>query len=54
MGYTGSPNLLVRYIDQSRVEAAHASLSTCKAARLLLTDPAHLCKDQHVLRDQLA
>ncbi|MBV2156784.1 ISL3 family transposase [Kitasatospora sp. SUK 42] len=54
LGYTGSANLLVRYINQGRVEADHASLSPRKAARLLLTDPAHLREDQQVLRDQLA
>nr|WP_232248027.1 ISL3 family transposase [Streptacidiphilus rugosus] len=54
LGYTGSANLLVRYINQGRVEADHATLSPRKAARLLLTDPAHLREDQLVLRDQLA
>ncbi|MFG3225148.1 ISL3 family transposase [Kitasatospora sp. NPDC048194] len=54
LGYTGSANLLVRYINQGRVEADHASLSPRKAARLLLTDPDHLREDQRVLRDQLA
>ncbi|MGW2993202.1 ISL3 family transposase [Streptomyces sp. NPDC001193] len=54
LGYTGSANLLVRYITQGRVEADHASLSMRKAARLLLTDPVHLREEQLVLRDQLA
>ncbi|MER5601667.1 ISL3 family transposase [Streptomyces sp. NPDC002265] len=54
LGYTGSANLLVRYINQGRVEADHASLSPRKAARLLLTGPDHLREDQLVLRDQLA
>ncbi|MGW9031349.1 ISL3 family transposase [Streptomyces sp. NPDC055722] len=53
LGYTGSANLLVRYITQGRVEADHATLSPRKVARLLLTDPAHLRDDKQVLRDQL-
>ncbi|WP_372411837.1 ISL3 family transposase [Streptomyces luteireticuli] len=53
-GYTGSANLLVRYITQGRVEADHSALSPRRAARYLLTDPAHLREDQQVLRDQLA
>ncbi|MEV6947480.1 hypothetical protein AB0N07_37105 [Streptomyces sp. NPDC051172] len=54
LGYTGSPNLLVRYINQGRVEADHAHLSPRRAAGLLLAHPGHLPKDQRVLRDQLA
>ncbi|MFJ7946854.1 ISL3 family transposase [Streptomyces sp. NPDC096354] len=54
MGYTGSANLLVRYITQGRVEADHASLSRRRAAGLLLTDPENLREDQRTLRDQLA
>jgi hypothetical protein len=54
LGYTGSANLLVRYINQGRVEADHATLSPRRVARLLLTDPDHLREDQLVLRDQLA
>lgn len=54
LGYTGSANLLVRYISQGRVKAGHATLSPRKAARPLLTGPGHLREDQLVLRDQLA
>jgi transposase len=54
LGYTGSANLLVRYITQGRVEADHATLSPRRVARLLLTDPAHLREEEQVLRDQLA
>ncbi|MEU1424993.1 ISL3 family transposase [Kitasatospora sp. NPDC005751] len=54
LGYSGSANLLVRYINQGRVEADHASLSPRRVARLLLTDPDHLREEQLVLRDQLA
>lgn len=53
-GYTGSANLLVRYISQGRVEADHAALSAKKVARLLLTDPEHLTKGQPELRHKLA
>jgi Transposase and inactivated derivatives len=53
LGYTGSANLLVRYITQGRVEADHAALSPRRVARLLLTDPAHLREDKLLLRDQL-
>ncbi|MFD7609031.1 ISL3 family transposase [Streptomyces mirabilis] len=53
LGYTGSANLLVRYITQGRIEADHATLSPRTVARLLLTDPAHLRDDKQVLRDQL-
>ncbi|WP_436789719.1 transposase [Yinghuangia sp. YIM S10712] len=54
LGYTGSANLLVRYINQGRVEADHAALSPRRAARLLLTHPAHLREANQVLCDQLA
>jgi transposase len=54
LGYTGSANLLVRYITQGRVEADHATLSPRRVAHLLLTDPAHLHEEKQVLRDQLA
>jgi len=54
LGYTGSANLLVRYITQGRVEADHATLPPRRVARLLLTHPAHLPEQQQTLRDQLA
>ena len=53
-GYTGSANLLARYITQGRVEADHATLSAKSVARLLLTNPDHLRRDQCDLRDKLA
>ncbi|OIJ96298.1 ISL3 family transposase [Streptomyces monashensis] len=52
-GYTGSANLLVRYITQGRVEADHSALSPRRAARYLLTDPTHLREGQQTLRNQL-
>ncbi|MFC9399384.1 ISL3 family transposase, partial [Streptomyces sp. NPDC057027] len=53
-GYTGSANLLVRYINQGRVEADHAALSPRKVTGLLTRHPDRLDEDQHTLRDQLA
>jgi transposase len=53
-GYAGSANLLVRYINQGRVEADHATLSPRRATRLLVSRPETLRESQHVLCDQLA
>ncbi len=41
-GYTGSPNLLVRSINQGRVEADRPALSPRRLARCLLTRPDRL------------
>jgi len=54
LGYTGSANLLMRYIAQGRVEADHAALSPKKTTGLLLADPANLREDERALRDKLA
>lgn len=54
LGYTGSANLLTRYITQGRVESDHSALSPRRAAALLLTDPGHLRKHQPQLREMLA
>nr|WP_239150577.1 ISL3 family transposase [Streptomyces sp. SID13588] len=54
MGYTGSANLLVRYINSGRVEADHATLSPRRVTRLLSTHPDHLDDDQRTLLGQLA
>ncbi|WP_202198387.1 hypothetical protein [Streptomyces spororaveus] len=54
LGYTNSANLLVRYINQGRVEADHAALPPRKATGLLLTDPARQPDERRVLCDQLA
>jgi len=54
LGYTGSANLLARYITQGRVESDHAALSPRRAAALLLTHPDHLRKHQPQLREKLA
>jgi len=47
LGYQGSSNLLVRYINQGRVEGDRPHLSPRRAARLLLTRPAGLTARQH-------
>jgi hypothetical protein len=39
LGYTGSQNLLVRYLNQGRHLDDHPHLSPRRAARLLLTGP---------------
>ncbi len=41
LGYTGSANLLVRYITQGRVESDRASVSPRRLTRHLLTRPDH-------------
>ncbi|MFD7714193.1 transposase [Streptomyces sp. NPDC059786] len=53
-GYTNSTNLLVRSINQGRVEADHTALSPRKVTGLLTCHPGHLAEAQCALRDQLA
>ena len=48
-GYTGSQNLLCRYITQGRVEDDRPALSPRRLARLLLTRPNTLRPDQQEL-----
>ena len=43
----GAANLLVRYINQSRVEGDRTHLSPCGTTRLLLAMPASLTAGQH-------
>jgi hypothetical protein len=45
-GYQGSSNLLVRYINQGRVEGDRPHLSPRRAARILLTRPDRLTTGQ--------
>jgi hypothetical protein len=52
-GYTGSMNLLYRYITQGRVEAGRPHLSPRSVTRLLLTRPAQLSDDQASLLGKL-
>ncbi len=54
LGYTGSFNLLYRYITQGRVEADHSTLSPKRVTGLLLTRPDDLPDDQRELRDTCA
>ena len=48
-GYTGSMNLLYRYITQGRVESGRPHLSPKSVARLLLTRPDTLSASQRPL-----
>ena len=45
-GYQGSSNLLVRYINQGRLDSGHPHLSPRRAARILLTKPDRLTASQ--------
>jgi transposase len=53
LGYTGSMNLLYRYITQGRVESDRPHLSSRRVARLLLTRPAALSDAQQALTGKL-
>ncbi|WP_326782804.1 ISL3 family transposase [Streptomyces sp. NBC_00151] len=53
-GYAGSANLLVRYINQGRVESDHAALSPRKVTGFLIRHPDHLDDKRFIQRDQLA
>ncbi len=46
-GYQGSSNLLVRYINQGRLDSDRPHLSPRRATRILLTRPDHLTPGQH-------
>jgi transcriptional regulator with XRE-family HTH domain len=46
LGYPGSSNLLVRYLNQGRADAPRSHLSPLKAARLLLSRPDNLNDSQ--------
>jgi transposase len=46
-GYQGSSNLLVRYINQGRLEGDRPHLSPRRATRILLTRPDRLTAGQH-------
>jgi len=55
LGYTGSQNLLYRYITQGRVEAERSSLSPRRVSRLLLSRPEGLSdKDRSLLGELTA
>ena len=53
LGYTGSMNLLYRYITQGRVEADRPHLSRKRVTRLLLTRPGALSGAQRSLLGEL-
>jgi transposase len=53
LGYTGSMNLLYRYITQGRVESDRPHLSSRRVARLLLTRPDALSDAQQALLSKL-
>jgi transposase len=52
-GYTGSMNLLYRYITQGRVESDRPHLSPRRVTRLLLTRPDALSDGQQSMLSQL-
>ena len=54
LGYTGSHNLLVRYLNQGRHLDERPHLSTRRAARLLLTRPENLTERQRERSEGLA
>ncbi|RLK23776.1 transposase [Micromonospora sp. M71_S20] len=53
LGYTGSLNLLYRYITQGRVEADRPAVSPRRLTRYLLTAPDQLNEHQRTLVDAL-
>ncbi len=53
LGYTGTSNLLHRYINQDRVEADRRPISPRSLTGLILTDPAHLSDKQRGLLDEI-
>src|SRR5215472_18473700 len=53
-GYQGSSNLLVRYINQGRLDSDRPHLSPRRAARILLTKPDQLTDGQRETAARLA
>lgn len=53
LGYTGSQNLLYRYITQGRVEADRLAVSPRRLTSMILTRPAALSGDQRHLLNEL-
>ncbi|MCD9904326.1 ISL3 family transposase [Streptomyces sp. MT29] len=53
LGYTGSANLLVRYLNQGRAEGDRPVTTPRHASRLLLTNPAHLRPKDTTLLEKL-
>ena len=54
LGYTGSLNLLHKYISQGRVESDHPAISPRRMTRHLLTHPDHHTGHQRELLDRLS
>jgi hypothetical protein len=54
LGYTGSLNLLYRYITQGRVESEHSVLSPRRVTRLLVSNPENLSTSHRALAAKLA
>jgi transposase len=54
LGYPGSSNLLVRYLNQGRADARRSHLSPRKAAQLLLSKPENLTAAQRETTARLA
>ena len=53
-GYPGSSNLLVRYINQGRLDTDRPHIAPRKAAQILLTDPENLSGGQRETAGRLA
>ncbi|PWK84459.1 hypothetical protein C8D88_10874 [Lentzea atacamensis] len=54
LGYTGSANLLARYLNQCRAEGDRPVTTSRHASRLLLTKPANLRPKDTTLLEQIA
>ncbi|WP_406360424.1 ISL3 family transposase [Streptomyces sp. NBC_01544] len=54
LGYTGSANLLVRYLNQGRAEGDRPVTTAHHAGRLLLTDPENLRPKETTLLEKIA
>ncbi len=54
MGYTGSANLLVRYLNQGHAEGDRPVTTPRHASRLLLTDPENLRPKETTLLEKIA
>jgi hypothetical protein len=53
MGYTGSPNLLVRYLEQGRADQPLADPPIRRLTSWIMTDPDHLTDEHRGHRDTL-
>ena len=53
-GYPGSSNLLVRYINQGRLDTECPQIAPRKATQILLTNPENLPGDQRETAGRLS